>query len=252
MQHDHPSYMLTPFIPPPARDAYLAIKSFNLDTAHVSDQTSNLAVARLRMRFWRDAIDALFSPTSPAAAAAYKEPTILLLSSVLAGTPASPAPRLNKGWFLRNISARESLLPQTPFATLEALEGYAESAYSSLYYLLLESLHIHSTTLDHIAGHIGKAAGISAILRGVPLTAFPSPPAKTADQFSPAQRGAVLLPLDICAKHGLRGEDVLRHGGAAEGLKDVVFEVATRANDHLLTARVMLAEARKKDRKSVV
>jgi NADH dehydrogenase [ubiquinone] 1 alpha subcomplex assembly factor 6 len=45
------------------------------------------------------------------------------------------------------------------------------------------------------------------------------------------------LPLDICAKHNLVQEQVFREGPEAPGFKDVVFEVATRANDHLSTAR---------------
>jgi NADH dehydrogenase [ubiquinone] 1 alpha subcomplex assembly factor 6 len=42
------------------------------------------------------------------------------------------------------------------------------------------------------------------------------------------------------AEANVRDEDVLRLGGEAEGLSDAVFTVATRANDHLITAREML------------
>ncbi|KAK8076672.1 hypothetical protein PG994_003944 [Apiospora phragmitis] len=41
----------------------------------------------------------------------------------------------------------------------------------------------------------------------------------------------LLLPLDVMAEAGLREED---------GFQDAVFQVATRANDHLITAREML------------
>lgn len=54
------------------------------------------------------------------------------------------------------------------------------------------------------------------------------------------QQGAVTLPLDIMAETGLKEENVLRHGAEAEGLKDAVFQVATRASDHLITARQMV------------
>ena len=144
-------------------------------------------------------------------------------------------------------TAQESLLTLTPFPTINSLENYSENTYSSINYLLLESLHIHSTPIDHIAGHIGKAAGISAILRGVQFAAFPPPPTKPTPshvQFSSGSQAAVLLPLDVCAHHRLRQEDVFRLAGNAPGLKDVVFEIATRANDHLLTARRMIKEAR--------
>lgn len=42
------------------------------------------------------------------------------------------------------------------------------------------------------------------------------------------------------ARAGVREEDVFRKGAEAPGLRDAVFEVATRASDHLITARQML------------
>lgn len=46
------------------------------------------------------------------------------------------------------------------------------------------------------------------------------------------------------AEAGVREEDVLRLGPEAHGLKDAVFAVATRASDHLITARQMLRKLR--------
>ena len=46
------------------------------------------------------------------------------------------------------------------------------------------------------------------------------------------------------ADAGVRQEDVLRHGAEAPGLRDAVFTVATRASDHLITAREMLKNLR--------
>lgn len=46
------------------------------------------------------------------------------------------------------------------------------------------------------------------------------------------------------AEAGVREEDVLRLGPEAPGLKDAVFAVATRASDHLITARQMLRNLR--------
>lgn len=113
---------------------------------------------------------------------------------------------------------------------MDDLEAYAENTYGSLHYLALESLGIQSTPLDHIGSHIGKATGIVSILRGIPYNVrHPSTP-------------SVVLPLDVMAAHDVSQESVLRLGPEAPGLKDAVFEVATRANDHMLTARKMLNE----------
>lgn len=53
-----------------------------------------------------------------------------------------------------------------------------------------------------------------------------------------------MLPLDVMVECGVREEDVLREGGAAPNLRDAVFTVATRANDHLITAREILKDVR--------
>ena len=45
-------------------------------------------------------------------------------------------------------------------------------------------------------------------------------------------------------RHNVREQDVLKRGIAADGLRDAIFEVATRANDHLITAREMLKNLR--------
>lgn len=86
------------------------------------------------------------------------------------------------------------------------------------------------------------------MLRGVPLLAFPAPPNHHSNdpqslgggQQRGQRQGAVTLPLDVMAECGVREEDVLRQGGEAKGLRDAVFKVATRASDHLITARQML------------
>ncbi|KAK6363276.1 hypothetical protein TWF730_000717 [Orbilia blumenaviensis] len=178
----------------------------------------------MRMQFWRDVIEKTYAGHPP------QEPVALLLAKVLHEDNV----QFTKSFWIKVIGAREQYLSNQSYTTLDALEAYSEATYSSLHYLSLEALNFKSTDLDHVASHIGKASGIAAVLRGTPLLAAPGPNSTHA---------AVLLPVDVCAKNGLRQEDVIRHGGTAPGLKDTVFEIATRANDHLITAREMLKRA---------
>jgi NADH dehydrogenase [ubiquinone] 1 alpha subcomplex assembly factor 6 len=154
---------------------------------------------------------------------------------------------------MKIIAAREMYMDNRPYTTLDTLETYAENTYSTLLYLTLAALPLHSLSLDHLASHIGKATGIVAVLRGLPLIAFPPPPNHHSNNAAlggningnlGGRHGAVLLPLDVMADEGVKEEDVLRQGSAAAGLKDAVFTVATRANDHLITAREMLKNIR--------
>lgn len=199
----------------------------------------------MRMQFWRDAVTKALSGSPP------KEPVAILLSQAAADLQARThgKSKLSKNWLHRIITTREAHLANPPYPSLSALESYAENTYSTLLYLTLSALPLASITADHLASHIGKATGIAAVLRGLPLLAFPRPPNHHSNQsglggLGGQQQGAVLLPLDIMAAAGVQEEAVLRQGAAAPGLRDAVFEVATRANDHLITAREMLKSLR--------
>ncbi|CUS09010.1 unnamed protein product, partial [Tuber aestivum] len=232
-KHDKPSHLLSVFQPAYSKDTYLSLRAFNIETSLIPDQVSNTTLGRMRINFWRDNLTKLFSPpyTPPA------EPTLLLLAHAVHSNHA----KLTRGFLTRVLTEREKYLGNVPFRNLSDLEGYAEGTYASLLYATLEGLGLRDTGLDHVASHIGKAEGIAAVIRGLAVLA------------SGEGGGAVVLPLDVCARVGLRQEDVLRRaqgrvkdpedGGDAVGkLKEVVFEIATLANDHLITARKMVTE----------
>jgi len=250
-KYDSPSYTLRAFIPAQALDAYLSLRTLNIDLSLIADSTSAATIGALRMQFWRDSVARALSSTPP------KEPVAVLLSSAASSLSSRTDGKshFSKSWLNRIINTREQYLHNPPYVDMAALESYAENTYSTLLYLTLSALPLPSLTADHLASHIGKAQGIAAVLRGLPLLAFPPPPnhhsnrqglGGAAGQFAPtsSRQGTVTLPLDIMASAGLREEEVLRKGAAATGLRDAVFSVATRANDHLITAREMLRNVR--------
>ena len=181
-----------------------------------------------------------------------KEPVAVLLHYALSSLQSRHpgfGTSVMKGWLMRVIKTREQYMDNRPYTNVEALESYSENTYSTLMYFTLGALPLHSMEADHVASHIGKATGIAAVLRGLPLLAFPTPPNHHSNNAASAaalgksaggRQGAVVLPLDIMAETGVKEEEVFRHGAEAPGLKNAVFQVATRANDHLLTAREML------------
>ena len=242
---DSPSHTLLAFIPPATQNAYLALRAFNIETSRIADIASTSIIRSMRLQFWRDNINSAF------ALRPQKQPVSILLAHALADLDARTQgkAKMSKTWFMRIISEREKYMDGRPYPTMESLEQYAENTYSTLLYLTLQGLPVGSVVADHIASHIGKAAGITAILRGLPLVAFPAPPNHHSRNTSSlggtldTQRrtqGSITLPLDVMARAGVREEDVFRKGAEAPGLRDAVFEVATRASDHLITARQML------------
>jgi NADH dehydrogenase [ubiquinone] 1 alpha subcomplex assembly factor 6 len=198
----------------------------------------------MRMQFWRDAVSKSLAGTP------FKEPVAILIAKAAEDLHerSGGKAKLSKNWFNKIINTRAQYLGNPPYPTLTSLESYAENTYSTMLYLTLSALPQASLTTDHIASHIGKAMGIVAVLRGIPLVAFPpTQPLGTSNlttgSSGPAQ-GAVLLPLDVMAEASVKEEDVFRKGAAAPGLRDAVFAVATRASDHLITAREMIAKLR--------
>jgi len=123
-------------------------------------------------------------------------------------------------------------LSPPPFPNIDSLETHLSKTSIPLYYLLLESLGLTSLELDHICSHIGLCVGIVTTIRGVPFR---------------LKLNELPLPLDICAKYHLVQEQVFRQGAEAPGFKDVIFELATRANDHLVTARQYIKDLKGKD-----
>ncbi|GLB38317.1 putative squalene/phytoene synthase [Lyophyllum shimeji] len=69
-----------------------------------------------------------------------------------------------------------------------------------------------------------------------PYCLFSHPPSRMQ------HRTSGLPKPEITAKHGVKQEDVFRHGPQAAGIQDATFDFATFANDHLITAREMFKE----------
>ncbi|EFW19475.1 hypothetical protein D8B26_007700 [Coccidioides posadasii str. Silveira] len=245
-KYDRPSYTLSTFIPRHTLNFYIALRALNVSLSLIPDSTSNPTIGLMRLQFWRDTITKTLAGTPP------KEPIAILLAHSLSSLDARTKgkARISKGWLTRLINAREQPLTNTPYTNIAALDQYAENTYSTLLYLTLSVLPLTSLTVDHLASHIGKAAGITSILRGLPLVAFPPPPNHHSNQDplggpgGSTRQGHITLPLDVMAQTRLKEEDVFRQGADAPGLRDAVFAVATRASDHLITARQMLQNLR--------
>lgn len=84
-------------------------------------------------------------------------------------------------------------------------------------FLLLYCIGIENIHADHAASHLGKAQGISNLIRSIPHN---------------SQRRLLTFPQDILMKHNLSQESVLR-GKQDKPIRDAVFDVASRANQHL-------------------
>lgn len=76
---------------------------------------------------------------------------------------------------------------------------------------------IENVHADHAASHLGKAQGITNMIRATPHS---------------AQRRVINLPQEILLKHGVAQESLIR-GKNDKPIRDVIFDIATRAKQHL-------------------
>ncbi|XP_049870226.1 NADH dehydrogenase (ubiquinone) complex I, assembly factor 6 isoform X2 [Pectinophora gossypiella] len=196
------------------RSPALVVRAFNVEISRIQDQTSDPQTAAFRLQFWQDILKKIFVkeqvfqniPANPIAQELFK---------------VSSAYSLSKRHLEKLITSRRDLLQTKLFRNLEDIEKYADDSVSSIYYLLLSVANIANVHADHAASHLGKAQGLANILRSVHVA---------------NHHKTVFLPMDILMKNKVSQEMVLR-GVNTDDMKNVAFEVASRANSHLEKAR---------------
>ncbi|XP_045581895.1 NADH dehydrogenase (ubiquinone) complex I, assembly factor 6 isoform X4 [Procambarus clarkii] len=132
--------------------------------------------------------------------------------------------QLSKRWLRSLIDSREDQIDSKQFTSLAAVEDYSEKSNSPLYYLILQGLGIQNLHADHAASHVSKAEGLAKLLRGVPHHGV---------------KRKVFLPCDVMLKHDVSQEEVIR-GSKEQKVKDVVYDTASLAHQHLNHARSLL------------
>ncbi|KAG5992769.1 hypothetical protein E4U52_002526 [Claviceps spartinae] len=237
--HDYEANLIQRFIPKEASDTYTALRALNIEITRLPHMTINPAIVGMRLEFWKQSINATFAGRPP------QQPICLLLDDALKGLESRAGPSTKKSlkfWLSRFLRTKRQYIDGKPFPTLAALEDYAENTSSTLMYATLASIPLQSMHVDHLASHIGKACGIVSVLRGVPALATPFRNVRKQRHFlvPSSQERRLLLPLDIMAEESVSEEEVFRVGPEAHGLTHAVFKVATRAHDHLHTAREMM------------
>ncbi|XP_035723510.1 NADH dehydrogenase (ubiquinone) complex I, assembly factor 6-like [Vespa mandarinia] len=204
-KRDYENFLCTLLLPNNIKAAGSAIRAFNVEIAQVEDQISIKHIGIMRLQFWKETLNRIYDGMPS------ETPVALELHRIL------QKHKLSKRYFKRLIDARLDKLEKSTFPNIQAVENYAESTVSSIYYLLLEAHGTKNIKADHTASHLGKAQGIVTLLRSIPYH---------------AQKRVIVLPEDILMKHNISSESVLRNVKNT-ALNDVIFEVASCAKQHI-------------------
>lgn len=250
---DKSSYILSAYIPSPARDYFIATRAFNIEISKISAQESQVnkqlkssigvSSSDLRFKFWEEMLFKIFQ--NPYSDQVIGEPVGLLLRDGIRNEF-----NLSPEGFNQILSTRKHFLSKSYFQNTDELCSYGEGLYSQLNYIvqnLLLSNQLSPSTIKlveesselqnlitEISAHIGQSTGIASIVIGT--------------KYYAQNKNQINLPIDIMTKHDLSQESLLRLFQGHEDqkaeieakLKDVIYETCVVANDHLLTAREKL------------
>ncbi|XP_025116100.1 NADH dehydrogenase (ubiquinone) complex I, assembly factor 6-like isoform X2 [Pomacea canaliculata] len=206
---DFENYLWCLLMPKEVQRAAFAIRAFNVEIAQVRDVVSEKKIGFMRMQFWKDVLQNINEGSPPQMPVAVE----------LAG--AVRYFKLSRRYLSHLLEGRADQLEIDGFTSVKEVEKYAENTVSSLHYLMLECLGVKNVHADHAASHIGKAQGLTTLLRATPYH---------------AQQRRVYLPIDIIVKNKVSQEDVIR-GRNEQNIRDAIFEVASLAHQHLEIAR---------------
>ena len=79
-------------------------------------------------------------------------------------------------------------------------------------------MNIKNIHADHAASHLGKAQGITNLIRSIPYQ---------------SRRHAVPIPQEILMNHGVSQERILRNKEGDKGVEECIFHLASLAHQHL-------------------
>jgi len=211
-RHDPDRYYCGLFVSPERRDAYYALTAFYQEVARIPEMVSEPVLGEIRIQWWRDAVERMFSGTPP-----HHE----IISEL---DVANRRFRLTQAPFERLLEARLLDLASSPPENMNILLDYADGTAGALNELLLAVLVDEGggiAELSEAGGHAARAVTLAGLIRALPFHAA-------------AKR--LYLPQELMARERLKPEDVFAMH-SPPGLCAVVREISMLARRHLEKAR---------------
>jgi phytoene synthase len=183
-RHDPDRYYCGLFVPSERRDAYYAVTAFYQEIARIPEMISEPVLGEVRLQWWRDAVEGMFSGKSPE-------------HEIMSGLGETKGHfHLAQESFERLLEARMLDLASSPLGDLDALLEYADGTAGVLSELLLVVLvgqRSGSAELTKAASHAARAIALAGLMRTLPFHAS-------------AKR--LYLPRELMAREGLKAEGV--------------------------------------------
>lgn len=208
-QQDYDHYLCGLFAPEEQRQGLYALYALNAEIARTPELVSEPLLGRIRLQWWRDAVDAAYQGGGP------RHQVVQALAQAIVRFD------LPREEFDAMLDAREAEVEGEPIEDYTALERLAQATQGSLTMLSLACLGALQPRALQAGRHVGVAFALTGLLRAVP--------------FHAAQR-RLYLPLDRLQAAGVSVE-ALFEGRKQAALPVVIAGVASEARRHLRLAR---------------
>lgn len=201
------------FLPPPQRDAIIALYAYCREVDDIVDECSDIEVARKKLDWWRNEIENLFSGNA-------KHPVTKALE------PHLKSFNLQKEYFLEIIDGMEMDLEYDVYPSIRELSLYCYRVASVVGMLSIEIFGYQDRQTQKYAYELGMALQLTNIIR---------------DVREDAMRGRVYLPQEDLQKFGVDMDDLLQ-GNHSQKIVDLLKFETERARQHYKNAFDLLPE----------
>lgn len=211
-RNDNDRFLTALFAPAARRPGLYALYAFNTEIAKVAETVSEPLIGRMRLQWWRDALEAIFAGR-PAPRHAVAD---ALADAIREGG-------LSRDRFMRLIDGRERDLEPEPPKTLDDLVEYADATSATLVGLALDAANVADDRIHAAGRQVGIGYALAGIARSVAFL---------------AQGRRCMLPLSMLTEEGIAVETVFQ-GRARDATARVVAAVAAEARNRLAEARAL-------------
>lgn len=206
--NDYYRYICCLFTPEILRKRLFTLYAFNNEIAKIKDIASDPMTGLIRITWWREAIDEIYTNKPPR-----KHEVVKALYELIKTTS------LQRSLLNKIIDAHETDIEFCTPPNIENLENYLDGTSSEL---LHASLHIVGATSE-AASYIGKAYGLIGIMRRA--------------KWDAAKRH-IMFPQDMLEKQSITADDIVE-GRYLDKTKDIVQQLCDKVEVNLKHARVL-------------
>lgn len=236
--NDFEGYMTSLIGPKEILRAAFVLKALNIELLSIPKSPRESKISIGKLQFWKDQIDKAHAKATAVKKNDENSSAQLKLNEPISNELSMIINQhgLSKSSLYRLVEGRRIFFTTQQFQNLDELEKCAD--LSNIHYLLFNSMGIKSPDCDHAANHVGKAQFLCGIAKNL---------------LKRSTQSAYYLPQDLMIKHKISQQDLINFServlrAKQQDLKNLAFDLCSRAKQHLNSARALSAKVPRESR----